>query len=239
MSKIVAMIPARLGSKRIKNKNLRLLGGKPLVCHIIDKAKESEVFDEIYVNSESEIFRDLCREYGIKFYKRSEELAIDDASNDKFVYDFLKNTECDIVIQINPTSPFYTVEDIKNFTRTIVDNNYDTMHGIREEKIEAIFRGKALNFDPFKQMPRSQDLESLLLHAGGLMGWKKTKYCENMEKYNSGTYGCDGKTGYFKLYGFSKIDIDNEEDFQLAEAVLSYLKGPAQEKKEYYQPKLR
>lgn len=236
MSKIVAMIPARLGSKRVKNKNLRLLGGKPLVAHVISTAKESEIFDEIYLNSESEIFVEICKEYNILFYKRNKNLAEDGVTNDNFVCDFLKNTDCDILIQINPTSPLYTVDDIKNFTRTMVDNNYDAMHGVREEKIEAIFRGKALNFDPFGQMPKSQDLDPVLLHAGGLMGWKKSKYLENMEKYNSGTYGCDSKTGYFKLQGFSKIDIDNEEDFQLAEVVLQYLNSSQEYKKEYYQP---
>ena len=59
MTRIVAMIPARLGSKRIKNKNLRLLKGKPLVCHVLDKAKEACEFDDIYVNSESDIFAEL------------------------------------------------------------------------------------------------------------------------------------------------------------------------------------
>ena len=50
MTKIVAMIPARLGSKRIKSKNLRLLAGKPLVCHVVDKCKEADIFDDIYIN---------------------------------------------------------------------------------------------------------------------------------------------------------------------------------------------
>ena len=47
--KIIAMIPARLGSKRVKNKNLRLLGNKPLISHVIETAKESNVFDDIYI----------------------------------------------------------------------------------------------------------------------------------------------------------------------------------------------
>ena len=48
--KIVAMIPARLGSKRIKHKNLRLLDGKPLVSHVIEKCKEVDTFSAIYIN---------------------------------------------------------------------------------------------------------------------------------------------------------------------------------------------
>ncbi len=235
--RIVAMVPARLGSKRIKNKNLRLLDGKPLVFHVIDKAKKAAVFNDIYINSESEIFAEIAKELKVKFYKRSHEFASNDATNDMFVYDFFKNTDCDIMIQINPTSPLYTQEDIKNFVNTMLDNDYDAMHGVKEERIEAILCGKPLNFDIFKQMPRSQDLEPVLLHAGGLMGWKKSRFCENMKKYNSGTYGCAGKIGYFKLTGFSKIDIDNEDDFVLAELAIQAKAKRGYFKKKYYKPK--
>ena len=61
------MIPVRMGSKRIKNKNLRLLGNKPLVAYVIESAKKSGVFDEIYLNSESDIFREIANEYGINY----------------------------------------------------------------------------------------------------------------------------------------------------------------------------
>ena len=66
MKKIIAMIPVRLGSKRVPNKNLRLLGNKPLVAHIIEAAKEANVFDEIVINSESDIFKEIADEYGVK-----------------------------------------------------------------------------------------------------------------------------------------------------------------------------
>lgn len=237
MNKIVAMVPARLGSKRIKNKNLRLLDGKPLVCYVIEKAKETSLFNEIYLNSEAEVFADIAKKLGIKFYKRKPELASNDATNDEFVYDFLKHVDCDILIQINPTSPLFTVEDIKNFVQVMIDNDYEALHAVREERIEAIFHGQPLNFNPFKKMPRSQDLEPILLHAGGLMGWKKSKYFGNMKKYNCATYGCDSKIGYFKLHGFSRIDIDNEEDFKLVEVALQYLNNRMHYTKKYYKPK--
>lgn len=234
MPKVTAMIPVRLGSKRIKYKNLRLLGQKPLVGHVLETAQKSGVFEEIYLNSEAEVFCDVAKEYGVKFYKRSDELASNEATNDQFVYDFLQNVNCDILIQINCTSPFYTVEDIKNFTQTILDNDYDVLHGVKEERIASIFKGKAINFDFCKQMPRSQDLEPVLVHAGGIMGWKKDKYFENMQNYNCGVYGCKSKIGYFKLSGFSKIDIDYEEDFALAEAIILMKAKDKVTDKKYY-----
>ena len=67
MSKTIAMIPARMGSKRVPKKNIRLLNGTPLISYIIRAAKESGCFDEIYVNSESDILGQIAKSEGVKF----------------------------------------------------------------------------------------------------------------------------------------------------------------------------
>ena len=68
--KIVGMIPARLGSTRVKNKNLRLINGKPLIQFVLDAAMKSMNLDEVYVNSESTIFKKIAENSGAKFYQR-------------------------------------------------------------------------------------------------------------------------------------------------------------------------
>ena len=65
MKKIIAMIPARLGSKRIEKKNLRLIDGQPLISYVIDSVVSSKSFDEIYLNSEADIFKNIADEKGI------------------------------------------------------------------------------------------------------------------------------------------------------------------------------
>ena len=65
------MIPARLGSKRVLQKNIRIINSRPLISYNIQTAVKSGVFDEVYVNSEAEVFFDIAQEYGAKFYKRS------------------------------------------------------------------------------------------------------------------------------------------------------------------------
>lgn len=237
MTKIVAMIPARLGSKRIKSKNLRLLAGKPLVCHVVDKCKHARIFDDIYINSEADVFKNIADEYGVKFYKRNEYLAADDATNDMFALDFITNIKCDILVQVNPTSPLITIDDIKAFVKKMIDENYDTLHSVKQEQIEALYDGKPINFDPKCVMPKSQDLKPVMLFSSGIMAWKTDKYFENIKGLGSATYGGDGKTGYFILKGFSKIDIDNEEDFQLAEIAIEYINKKDRKGIEYYQPK--
>ena len=68
-SKIVAVIPARLGSQRVKAKNLRMLGDKPLIYYMIQTLKKSKFVDEIYINSDSELFNEIAKRYDINFYK--------------------------------------------------------------------------------------------------------------------------------------------------------------------------
>ncbi|MFH0988276.1 MAG: cupin domain-containing protein [Parcubacteria group bacterium] len=234
MTKIIAMIPARLGSKRVKHKNLRLLAGKTLSQHVAEKCKQSGVFSDIYINSEADVFEKIATDCGVKFYKRPERMAADDATNDMFVQDFVQNVPCDIIIQVNPTSPLISAEDIKKFVAMMVDGDYDTLHSVKEEQIEGLYDGRPLNFDLMKPMPRSQDLKPVMLFSSGVMGWRVNKYLDNMKKLNCATYGGDGKTGYFVLEGFSTIDIDHEEDFQMAEVVMQYLESSKSAVVQYY-----
>jgi CMP-N-acetylneuraminic acid synthetase/mannose-6-phosphate isomerase-like protein (cupin superfamily) len=217
--KVVAMIPARYGSKRIPKKNVRLLNGIPLISHIIRATKDAECFDEIYVNSESGIIGTIAKEEGVKFYKRPNELSTDSATNDQFTEDFLQNIECDVIVQILPTSPFITPEIIKEFTDTMVEQKADTLISVSNQQIECVYQGRSINFEQKKVSPPSQDVEPVQAYACGLMAWRKDNYLENMKKYDCGYHGGDGDVGCFVLSGHSTIDIDDERDFQLAEFI--------------------
>lgn len=217
--KIIAMIPARMGSKRIKNKNIRFLGNKPLICHILDNAKKSKLIKEIYINSESKIFDDIAKDNNVNFYKRKKYLSSDKATNDEFAADFLENVECDILIQLLPTSPFLDSETIDKFIKYMVKNKLDTLISTKEIKIECLFKGKSLNFDKKKHTPPSQLLNPVDAYACGIMGWRKNNYLKNMKKFDCAYHGGIGKVGYYKLKGDCLIDIDNEEDFDLANHV--------------------
>ena len=219
------MIPARLGSKRVPHKNLRMLGGKILMGHVIDKAKESGCFDRIYINSESDAFRAVADDYGVDFYQRPQELASDEALNDDFMFDFMKEVcdeDVDIVVQINPTNPLITVEDIKAVVG--MAKYYDTVHTVKKVQIEVMYQREPLNFKYLEKMPRSQELVPIYAFSSGIMAWKIKPYYRHMARYGCATYGCGENVGYYELKGFATVDIDNEEDFQLAEAILK-MKG--------------
>ena len=229
--KIYAMIPCRLGSKRIPKKNLRLLGDKTLSQWVASTVKETDLFDEIYINSEADIFEKVAQQVGVKYYKRPEQYATDSATNDEFALDFINAFEFDVLVQINPTSPFLSKEDIINFISEFKSKNLQTLHTVKNEKIEGLYEGTPLNFDPLKPMPPSQLLTPVQLFSSSIMAWNVKKFRENMTAYNCAVYGGDGSIGYFPLTGFSSLDIDNEIDFKMAEIILNTMKIQNDEKK--------
>ena len=219
--KIVAMIPARLGSQRVKLKNLRYLGDKLLSQWVSQACIEANIFDEIYINSDADIFKTIAKESGVNFYKRPEILATNSATNDDFGLDFITNVHCDILVQVNPTSPFTRAEDILGVIDLFLDKGYKTVHTVKKEQIEGLYAGRPLNFDPTKQMPPSQDLEPIYLFTSSIMAWDVTTFRLNMKKTGCAVYGGSDSIGYYVIDGNGIIDIDYEKDFILAETVLS------------------
>jgi len=233
--KIVCMIPARLGSKRVKNKNLRLINGKPLISYIINTVKQCGCFDEIYLNSEAMIFEEIADQHGISFYKRPERFATDQSTNDEFALDFIENVPGEILIQVLPTSPLIEAEEIEAFVREILRENCDTLISVENKQIACVYNNKPLNFDKLKVNPPSQTMNPVQAYATALMGWKYEPFRKNMIKYGSAYHGGDGKTGYFELRGLSTIDIDREEDFSLVEAIILSNQLTRKKSIEYYQ----
>lgn len=219
--KVIAMIPARLGSQRIPRKNLRLLGNKVLTQWVAEACKSAEVFDDIYINSEAPVFGKIASSSGIKFYNRPDDLSTNSATNDDFALDFINNVECDVLVQVNPTSPFTTPEDIRGVIEMLKDQKLQTVHTVKNEQIEGIFNNLPLNFNPVEQMPPSQELVPVQLFTSSIMAWNSKKFRENMAVYGCAVYGGKGSIGYYAINGAGMIDIDNEKDFSLAEATLA------------------
>jgi CMP-N-acetylneuraminic acid synthetase/quercetin dioxygenase-like cupin family protein len=233
--KIVAMIPARMGSKRVEKKNLRLINGKPLIEYILTTVSKLDIFDEVYVNSEDDVFSGIAEKYSMKFYKRPPHLSSDTATNDEFAYDFLKNVECDILIQILPTSPFLTEDEIRKFTSYMVESSLDTLISVEHKQIACVYENGPVNFDKLLVNPPSQTMTPVKAYATVLMGWRSEKYIQNMSEFGVSYHGGHGQTGYFKLEGLSTLDIDTVEDFNLVETIMLSGAAHARRKKpEYY-----
>jgi CMP-N-acetylneuraminic acid synthetase len=237
MNKIIAMIPARIGSKRVPKKNLRYLNGKPLITYSIEAAKNSGVFDEIYINSDADIFGEIAEQYGVSFYKRPNNLGTDSTNNDAFAFDFINNVNGDILIQLLPTSPLIKTEEISGFVAKMLEQEYDTLISVLSHQIACIYNNKTVNFKLLEPHISSQDMIPVQSYATVLMGWTYLSFQNNMKKFGFAYHGADSKIGYYPLKGLSKIDIDNEEDFVLAEVALQYKNNIKNFEKKYYESK--
>ena len=138
-----------------------------------------------------------------------------------------------ILIQLLATSPFLSTDEIDSFISNMIDCNYDTLVSVYDVRIESIYKGNPINFIQNKKTPPSQLLEPVKAYACGIMGWKVGNFRENIKKYGAAYHGGDGKIGFFEIKGFSTVDIDNEEDFVLAEAIAKSLEQPIKEPKYY------
>lgn len=216
--KFVAMIPARMGSKRVKKKNVRDMAGKPMIYYAIKAANKADVFDDIYVNSESDVIGAIGQKLGVKFYQRDSRLAEDYVKNEEFVYDFLQNIKTDYLFMVNPTSPLLTADEIKSFVEKMIKDEMDTMFSVKELKTQVFYQGKPLNFSTSKSHISSQDITPAHSIQWAITGWKSIAFLNNYKKRGFATYS--GKIGTFTLSDFAAIDVDYEDDFIWAEQIL-------------------
>ena len=112
---IVAIIPARGGSKGIPKKNIINFLGKPLLSHSIEYAKESNLVTSIYVSTDDNKIEDVAIEYGAEIIHRPNSISGDNATTESAIEHFLENiSNPDIIVLLQPTSPLRTSRDIDN-----------------------------------------------------------------------------------------------------------------------------
>ncbi len=233
--KIVAEIPARYGSKRVKQKNLRLIDGKPLITYAINAAKDAETVSEVYVNTESDIIGKIAADYGINYYQRDKKLAEDAVTSDEFNYDFMKHVDADIVVMVNPVAPLITGKDIDAMVGYYLKNNLDTLIPVKEERLHSFCESKAVNFDedsavqtfceskpvnfdPAAPLPMTQNIRPVQICAWTVCIWKRDAFINNYEKNGYAVFG--GKVGFYPQSHHKTIKISTEEDFIFAEVML-------------------
>lgn len=234
MTNIAIMIPARAGSKRVPHKNIRLLSGKPMISWVIETCLETNL--PVYVNTDDHVIMSLCRDTypEVNVYERPSEFASDNSTNDQFMLDFMgKHPQYNKIVQVLPTSPFVTKEEIIGFSHSL--REYDTLVSVKDQQIGCVYENQPINFSKTEQNPPSQNMTPIRVYATSLMGWDVEVFKSNMEHLGCAYHGGNGLTGYYTLKGFSTIDIDNEEDFLLAEAVAQFIPFQSKYKKFYYE----
>jgi len=131
--KIIAIIPARKGSKRIKNKNLLKINGIPLISFSINYAKKSKLIDRIFVSTDGEGISKVSKKYGAEIILRPAKLANDTSSSDSAVLhaiNYVKNNlkyDFDIVVFLQPTTVLRQLGELDLAIKSLVKKKLDTV----------------------------------------------------------------------------------------------------------------
>ena len=216
MGKTIAIIPARGNSKRLPNKNIKLLGGLPLLVRSINYAiANSSIIDEVYVSTDSTSIREIALQYGAQVIDRPTHLSGDlepTVSAMKHVLITLEDVETIVLLQpTNPLRPKNLLEEaFKVFNNT---ENHSLFTVSRDYKK----LGKIIDnqYQPFNYSIgyRSQDLEPLYYENGLLYITRASLIKENII-FN------EKSIPFIVNHKFAEIDIDTQEDFDYAEFVL-------------------
>lgn len=132
---LIALIPARKGSKRIPGKNMALLAGKPLLQYTIEAAIESVAFDEIVVSTDWDECENLAIEMGVDIIRRPEELCRDNSHDFEWVshaLDIMPGFDAFMILR--PTSPFRTWQTIRRAIIDFVQHPCDSMRAVEKTK---------------------------------------------------------------------------------------------------------
>lgn len=228
---ILAVIPARSGSKSVKDKNIRMFNGKPMLAYSIEHAKQSKYISRVIVSTDSQSYADIAKKYGAEVpFLRPAEYATDTALDyDVFHHclTWLKNEEdyeADIVVQLRPTYPIRNVNDIDNMIEMLMENQEaDSVRSIapaKEIPYKMWLKTKNGRITPLIQdipecynMPR-QELPKVYYQNACIDVFRENVVLEQHSM--SGQY----ILGYEMNHNY---DIDTEEEFHNAEEYLKKL----------------
>ncbi|AVQ26770.1 acylneuraminate cytidylyltransferase family protein [Fusobacterium ulcerans] len=221
--KILVIIPARSGSKGLKDKNIKMMNGKPLIAYTIEAAQNSKIFEDIIISTDSEKYAEIAKKYGGSVpYLRDKKLANDNAKSSDVILDILNRVEkkYDSFIMLQPTSPLRTEKNIIEAYKMYLEKKASSVVSVcemehsplwanilnEERRMDSFLKGIDVN-------KNRQELETYYRINGAL-------YIANVEyfkKYQDFYY----KDSYaYIMEKENSIDIDDELDFKIAEYLI-------------------
>ncbi len=221
--KIIAMIPARIGSQRLKKKNLALINNKPLIEYVVQSAKKTNIFKKIYINSDDKIFKKIALKNKIDFYMRDKKFGSSNTKSDDVVYDFLLNNKCDIIVWVNPIAPLQKPDEIKKIVKFFIKKKFNSLITTNKFMNHAIYRNKPLNFKLKERFKKTQDLMPIDLMVYSIMMWRSDTFIKNYEKNKRAIL--HGKVGFYPVSKFSGIIVKDKIDLEIISTILKASKN--------------
>ena len=227
--KVIAIIPARGGSKGLKNKNIKSLCEKPLIGWTIEKAKLSKYIDTIIVSTDDSKIADIARDFGAEApFLRPKKISTDtsptfDAVMHAISFYENKNMNFDYIVLLEPTSPLREDTDIDNMLKKLEDKskNFDSIISVGEigehpSIVKKIINEKIKPFEKsIKQTSRRQDNIPAYFPYGVAYIVKTKKFYEEKTFYTK-------RCTYYEIKRYQNYEIDDIYDFLSIENIMKY-----------------
>lgn len=224
--KVIAIIPARSGSKGLKDKNIKELNGKPLLLYAIEAAQQSGIFSRIHVSTDSERYATIAREYGADVpFLRNAETSTDSATTwDAVRYvlnQYEKRGECfDVIVVLQPTSPLRTAMDIQGAYQFFIDKQANMISTVCEMDHSPLWSNtlpEDLSMENFEDeeiayLPR-QSLPTYYRENGAIYILKREHLYNAKHLYKDRCFA-------YVMERSHSLDIDTEMDFRIASIFL-------------------
>lgn len=214
--KVVAVVPARAESKKIPNRNLRFVNGKPLVYHAIHTAKKSELISEVIVTTDSTEVKIIADQMNATVRERDRALTADTVTLDTVVCDAVQDIEADYVVMLQPTSPALKTETLNEAIRYAIEHDLDNLISVVNTPELAWTRDEEGKLIPlFTERRNREYLPVYYVESGAFRIWKMSAIrSERPAIYRE-------KTDIFETSWEEALEIHNFYDLQQAENIMS------------------
>lgn len=219
--KILAIIPARGGSKGVPRKNIHELAGKPLIAWTIEEAKKSKYIDRLILSSEDDEIIEVAKKYGCEVpFKRPIELAQDDTLGiDPVLHAIEQCPGYDYVVVLQPTSPLRTVEDIDGCIEKLISSGVDFCVSVTEPEKSPYWMYTLENNQMAPLLPqetliaRRQDLPKCYSLNGAIYVARINSFIEEKSFITTNTMA-------YVMSQERSFDIDTIVDFKICEYLI-------------------
>ena len=213
---LVAILPMKAHSERIKNKNFKLLKGKPLYKWVLDTLLSCAEIDLIIINTDAEkIIKNFpYKSKKILIRERAKELCGDFVSMNKIIYDDLKNIDAKVYLMTHSTNPFLSKSTIQKaynlYKESLLSSKFDSLFTVNTYQTRFYKKdGSPINHDPNNLM-RTQDLEKWYEENSNLYFFTKDSFLKNNNRIGSNPI-------LFESPKHESLDIDDQDDWDFAE----------------------
>lgn len=214
--KIKSVVPMKLNNQRMPGKNIKTFtNGEPLCHYILSTLLSVSEIDELYVYCSSPEIREFLPP-GVKYLKRVPSLDRDTTKMNEVLLAFSEEVEADIYVMAHATAPFITAGSIRKGLRAVKEEGYDSAFSARKLQDFLWKDGRPFNYRP-DNIPRTQDLEPLYEETSGFYIYRRSVITEMNRRIGENPF-------IVEVGGIEGIDIDEMEDFMIADAVFNYLR---------------